>query len=576
MSATPRTGDNTYGETTAIPVQSDAADGQARVGPFSPTVLVIAATTALGLAARGFLLTRHGFLTSGTVEYDDGVYLGAAIRLLQGTLPYRDFAFVQPPGILIVALPFALVARLASTAAGLAVARVVTVCASAACVPLAGNLVRHRGTVATLVTCGFLAVYPVDVVTARTLLLEPWMNLCCLLAVNAAFRHGRLASTRRLAWAGALLGFAASIKIWAAIPAVALLAWCLLERGQRGRREQRGRRAGVYLGGVAVGFALPVAPFAASAPVAFFRSTVLDQATRTGATVPLSERLAYLTGLIDFIGRHGKLVPDARGGSAFAAASNGTMLAAHAGWLPFACAGLAVVILAAAYLRRPGDRSQLEWFAVVVAAASCTAISAYSAFFYHYPAFPAPWLAIAFGAAADAAAAMAARRLRRTLPAGSARRATRLTALAAVAVVILAVAVVQSRQLAGKTAPPSPPAVAAIVPAGACLVTDQISFALAADRFPPSDSGCPDILDSMGVTLVLGDGASVQGGAGKMPQVMAGWRSIFGHAQYVWLSQGFQQRIPWTPGLREWFSARFRLVRTFRGYGDSALYVQKS
>jgi hypothetical protein len=171
---------------------------------------------------------------------------------------------------------------------------------------------------------------------------------------------------------------------------------------------------------------------------------------------------------------------------------------------------------------------------------------------------------------------VAAGRLRRTLPAGSPRRATRLTALAAVAVVILAVAVAQTRQLARETAAPSPPAVAAIVPAGACLVTDQVSFALAADRSPPAGSGCPDVLDSMGVTLVLGDGASVQGGAGKLPRVLAGWRSIFGRAHYVWLSQGFQQRIPWTPGLRAWFAARFRLVRTFPGYGDSALYVRKS
>jgi hypothetical protein len=555
---------------TLDPVRSDPASGRARLGPFSPTGLVIAAATALGLAARGLLLTRHGFLTSGTVEYDDGVYLGAAIRLLQGTLPYRGFAFVQPPGILLVALPFALVARLVSTAAGLAVARVVTVCASAACVPLAGNLVRHRGIAATLVTCGFLAVYPVDVVTARTLLLEPWMNLCCLLAVNAAFRHGRLASTQRLAWAGALLGFAASVKFWAALPAAVLLAWCLFER------DSRGRRTGIYLGALAAGFAIPVAPFALSAPVAFFRSTVLDQAARTGATVPLSDRLAYLTGLIDIFNHHGRLDLHLRGGSAFAAASNGTMIALRADWLPYACAGVGVVILAAAYLRRPRSRSQLEWFAIVVAAASCVAITAYSAFFYHYPAFPAPWLAIAFGAAADAAVAAAAGAA--AVTAASVRRAAKLTVLAGVAVVILAVAIVQSRQLAGETAPPSPPAVAGIIPAGACLVTDQISFAIAADRFPSSGSGsgCPDVIDSLAVTLVLGDGATVQADAGKMPQLIAGWQSIFGRAHYVWLSSGFQQRIPWTPDLRAWFVARFRLVRTFRDYGDSRLYVRES
>ena len=36
----------------------------------------------------------HGYTGNG---YDDGVYLGAATRLVHGVLPYRDFDFVQPP-----------------------------------------------------------------------------------------------------------------------------------------------------------------------------------------------------------------------------------------------------------------------------------------------------------------------------------------------------------------------------------------------------------------------------------------------------------------------------------------------
>ncbi len=69
----------------------------------SPAGLAIAVATVLALALRLFLVTRPGFLTSGTVEYDDGVYLGAAMRLLHGALPYKDYAFVQPPGIIVVA-----------------------------------------------------------------------------------------------------------------------------------------------------------------------------------------------------------------------------------------------------------------------------------------------------------------------------------------------------------------------------------------------------------------------------------------------------------------------------------------
>ncbi|MGH3248333.1 MAG: hypothetical protein ACRDOI_19320, partial [Trebonia sp.] len=76
-----------------------------RLRALSPAGLAILTATVLALALRLFLVTRSGFLTSGTVEYDDGVYLGAALRLLHGALPYKDYAFVQPPGIVVVALP---------------------------------------------------------------------------------------------------------------------------------------------------------------------------------------------------------------------------------------------------------------------------------------------------------------------------------------------------------------------------------------------------------------------------------------------------------------------------------------
>jgi hypothetical protein len=204
----------------------------------SPAGLVIASATVLALALRVFIFTQSSFLTSGSVEYDDGVYLGAAIRLLQGALPYKDYAFVQPPGILLIALPSAVIAKLSTATAALAAARIATACVGAACVALAGNLVRHRGVLVTVVTCGLLAVYPADVMASRTLLLEPWMNLCCLLAATAAFSHGRLASPRRLGWAGLALGFATTIKFWAAVPAVVLLAVVLLVPAKRWARAR--------------------------------------------------------------------------------------------------------------------------------------------------------------------------------------------------------------------------------------------------------------------------------------------------------------------------------------------------
>jgi hypothetical protein len=218
-------------------------------------------------------------------------------------------------------------------------------------------------------------------------------------------------------------------------------------------------------------------------------------------------------------------------------------------------------------LRGLRQRTPLEWFALVTAVLATAAIVGYSAFFYHYPDFPAPWLAITVGAAAASLACL----IKGTAP--RARLARRVLA-GAVAVVILAVAGIEARELAPAHVPASPANVSALVPAGSCLVADQVSFAVAADRFAAPSPGCPDLIDSLAVTLKLSGGVSPQGGAGRAPKVVAGWEAIFGQAKYVWLSGGAPARIPWTPALQSWFSAHFRLLAAYPGYGASKLYIR--
>lgn len=520
---------------------------QARPGPlstprlrgywFTPPGVTVILATVLAFALRLFVLTRPGFLT-GVTEYDDGVYLGAAIRLTEGALPYRDYAFVQPPGILLLTVPAALIGRIFSTAAAMGVARVLTVCASTACVPLAGNLMRYRGIAATAVTCGFLAVYPDDVFTARTLLLEPWMNLCCLIAVNAAFSRGRLASPGRLAWAGVALGFATAVKYWAAVPAAVLFVLCLITR------KQSPGRARACLAGLAIGFVVPVAPFALAAPVAFIRSTVLDQASRVGAYVPMALRLAHVTGLIDALTIDGKLALAASVRSLGYGTPSLTAGAA-VGWLPFAAIGLLVAVVGAGYSWDWHRPSQLEWFALAVAVLATTAILSYSAFFYHYPSFVAPWLALALGGAAGC------------LPD---RASIRRAVAALAAVVTLAAAGVQVYELAPLSVPDSAQ-IGRLIPPGACVVTDEISDLISADRFD-TPRGCPDIIDSLATTLVISHGVSVQGGAGKMPAVVGAWQSILGRARYVLLAPGSARRIP--PSA--WFGENFAPVSRYYPY----------
>jgi hypothetical protein len=519
--------------------------------------------TLLALAVRLVTLFHPGYLR-GITEYDDGVYLGAAIRLTQGIMPYKDFAFVQPPGILLLMTPVAAIAQIFTTVKALALARILTALASAACVPLAGNLVRHRGGTVTLVTCGVLAVYPCDIATAHTLLLEPWMNLCCLLAVNAAFRRGALASPRRLLWAGLALGFAASVKFWAGLPAALILALCLLTRERRAPRLRR------YVPGLAAGFLLPVLPFLLSAPVAFWHSTITDQATRAGSAVPMAVRFAYLTGTIDILNSAGQVSFDAGAHAMYAAgASAGVDVSSGVGWLPYTAAALFLALIAFGYRwqyrrrgsqpgRRPGH---LEWLALVTTVAASAAILGYSAFFYHYPDFPAPWAAIALGSgAAPLVAGQAGRaRLRRVLT-------------GAVAALIIAVAALQLRET-DTSREPEAENMAHLIPVGSCVVTDEVSLAIAADRFTARPSGCPVIIDSLAETLVRSNGVSVQGGAGQIASVVAQWRTWLGEADYVWLSPGHNssRRIPWTPALSMWFAETFTPVGSYSA-GTGQLY----
>ncbi len=512
---------------------------------------VIALATVLALAIRFFTLTRPGYLT-GITEYDDGVYLGAALRMTEGAMPYKDFAFVQPPGILLLITPVALIAKLTTTVKALALARVVTALASAACVPLAGNLVRYRGTVVTLVTCGALAIYPDDITSAHTLMLEPWMNLFCLLAINAAFRRGHLASPGRLVWAGLALGFAGAIKFWAIAPAAVLLVLCLVDG------QERGRRLRAYVPALAAGFVVPVAVFFASAPMTFLRSTIFDQAARTGSAVPVSVRLANLTGVIDILNTKGKISLNAGAHSMFAGGASANISeSSQLGWLPIAATIALVAVVAVGYTWQSRRLSQLEWLSLATTILAAAAVIGYSAFFYHYADFPAPWLALTLGGAAGVLAG---------------RPAWRTIVIRVVTIVILLVAALQIRE----TFPlrqPNGQGVAHQIPVGACVVTDEASLTISADRFASMPPGCPDIIDALAATLVLSNGVSVQGGANQMPTVVAAWREWMSKADYVWLSpaHGSKRRIPWTPALSDWFNANFAKVGTYSS-GTGQLY----
>ena len=93
-----------------------SAAKQGRPAWLTPVNLVIIITTLVAFGLRFYYQsTRPGFLV-GVTEYDDGPYFGSAVRLVHGSMPYRDFVLVQPPGITLLMSPAALLSYLVGTA----------------------------------------------------------------------------------------------------------------------------------------------------------------------------------------------------------------------------------------------------------------------------------------------------------------------------------------------------------------------------------------------------------------------------------------------------------------------------
>ncbi len=526
----------------------------------SPVTVVIIAATLVALALRLFQLSRPGMLL-GVTEYDDGPYFGSALRLSSGVLPYRDFILVQPPGITLLMLPAALLAKLTGTAWGMAFGRILTTLASAAGVALLGLLVRHRGVLATLVACGTLAVFPYSIAAAHTVLVEAWLVLFCLAGALMVFDRDRLASGKRLVWGGVAFGFAGAIEPWAIVPVLVVFALCL----------PRVRRAATFAAGVAAGFLVPVLPFAALDPPRFYQSTIVAQIGHRAAAVavPMWTRLRYLTGLSDthLVHRAALAAHLHLGQYAIVALTVAALAVLIAGGL------LAVVVVTS----RPP--AALEWFA----AASTVLIVAMflwpSQFHYHFPAFLAPFLALAI--ALPVARLVTLGRTRRASRPDQAKDAAgdwlQQAAVGGAVIVLVVLAAVQAKSETALKAFISQAGVAAagkVIPAGSCVATDMQTALILANRFSSDVPGCPLMVDGIGTDLALSGGLKPATGAGAVPAVAAVWRQEFTHAQFAWLSPHNDRRIAWNPALWAYFTSNFTLVEN--RYGDKVYQRRRS
>jgi hypothetical protein len=490
----------------------------------------IIGTGAAGLALRLWLLFLPGLMS--VTQYDDGPYFGSAVRLVHGALPYRDYAFVQPPGITELMSPAALESYLGGTAWALVLGRLLSVLAGAAAVVLAGFLVRHRGALAVLLTGGMVAIYPASAASARTVLLEPWLVLFCLAGAVAVFDGDRLTSrTRRLAWAGVAFGFAGAIKVWAIVPVLVIIALCLPHL----------RRAAIFAGGVAAGFLIPVLPFVIAAPSRFYDDVVVAQLARVGSRTAAWKRFNSMLGTPKVLSPTTVVV--------------------------LAITVVAVVIIAqvAASLITRRPPAPLDWFALVSAALIIAMFLWPPYYAAHYAAFFGPFLALSLALPlARLAAGLAERRQPATSGIATPFRSAGLIVLG---LAVLAGAAAQAPTPTSQTARFDVPAVSLrLIPRGSCVLTDSAVYLLIANRFTSRVPGCSQMVDALGTDLALGDGRRPGSGAGRDPAVSTAWRQALGAAGWVLLTPKSELRIPWNPALLAYFHSHFRLARHMNTY----------
>lgn len=511
------------------------AGGAGPAGRLDRGLIAVTAVPALvALAVCLYQLSWRNVLF-GVHEYDDGVYLGAALRLVAGVVPYRDFVIVHPPGIVLLMTPLALIGRLFGTNVALAGAREVTAVVTAMNVMLAGLAVRHRGRKAALVAATALACFPMAPAADSTLFLEPYLIFFSLLGLIAMYRNGRLAPPRRLLVAGIFFGLGGAVKVWAVFVIAAALLAC-------GRRIRTGTLP--LAGGVALGVGVPCLPFFLMAPGQFLHDVIGAQLPRVGPganAFSFGERVLWMTGMA---GIRLFKAPD---------------VAAEAVALAF------VVMVVAVFARGRRGNLPADRMVLLAALGGVLAMCAANDLYAHYVYFSAAFLSLLLGVAGSRAVDMTAERLR-----VDARGALAATG----GVCLLAGGFLVPQQIGYARAHLSkaqdPTVLNLVLPSSTCIVSDDPVVEISADLFASNRKNCPALLDPFGTWLAdgpkyepaYGDGALVAGVYNLRfpPKFVREWEQWLNQADYVVELAPQGGYIPWTPALRNWFFQNFKMV----------------
>jgi hypothetical protein len=334
-----------------------------------------------------------------------------------------------------------------------------------------------------------------------------------------------------------LFGFAGAVEAWAIVPVLVLAALCLPQL----------KRAAIYAGGVAAGFLIPVLPFALAGPRQFYHSLITAQVGYRAHAV----RVGVLSRLRDMIGFPGAM-----------SWSRTTLLLAVLALVVFLI--LVQAGAAAVTHRRPPT---LDWFAMASTVLIVAMFLWPPQFHYHFAQFLAPFLALSLALPVSRllygdqpGEGVAVSWPRTSGPQAARRLGMGIVSVTAVALAAAAVLQFQSATVFSPLIGPVPATIDRLIPPGACVVTDQASVALMANRFESTDPHCPQLVDSLGTTLALSHGLKPRTGAGNVPAVVHWWMQAFSHAQYLLFTPSNVRRIAWNPALQAYLGSHFTWI----------------
>ena len=109
------------------------------------------------------------------------------------------------------------------------------------------------------------------------------------------------------------------------------------------------------------------------------------------------------------------------------------------------------------------------------------------------------------------------------------------------------------------------PKLASVIPPGACVVSDTPTLLLVANRFTPTDSGCPAQIDTFGSYLAEDNGATPYLANSYPVPFEEQWFSELEAADYIVMQVPFTDYFPWARVSITWFKENYRLVAQFSG-----------